>query len=116
MEKKLMNDVIIEVEKLKNKILNSEEYLNFKTSEKKLDNNKEINEIITLIKKVQQKIIKKEDKNEETEKEKIELESLYKKLETFNDYIEYKKNARIFNDIITNIQKKFEDYFNKFII
>ena len=37
--------------------------------------------------------------------ERIELESLYKELETYNDYIEYKKNARIFNDLITNIQK-----------
>ena len=48
--------------------------------------------------------------------EKIELESLYKELETYNDYIEYKKNARIFNDLITNIQKNFEEYFNSFLI
>ena len=60
--------------------------------------------------------IKKEDKNLDAEIEKIELESLYKELETYNDYIEYKKNARIFNDLITNIQKKFEEYFNSFLI
>ena len=76
----------------------------------------EVNKIITDIKKLQQKIIKKEDKNLDVEIEKIELESLYKELETYNDYIEYKKNARIFNDLITNIQKNFEEYFNSFLI
>ena len=61
-------------------------------------------------------ILTKEDKNLDAEIEKIELESLYKELETYNDYIEYKKNARIFNDLITNIQKNFEEYFNSFLI
>lgn len=111
-----MNDIINDVNYLKENILKSSEYLNFKKSEKNLDNNKEVNKIITDIKKLQQKIIKKEDKNLDAEIEKIELESLYKELETYNDYIEYKKNARIFNDLITNIQKKFEEYFNSFLI
>lgn len=111
-----MNSVIDDVNELKGNILKSDEYLNFKKSEKNLDNNKEINKIITDIKKLQQQIIKKEDKQVDSNKEEIELQSLYKELETYNDYIEYKKNARIFNDLITNIQKNFEDYFNGFLL
>lgn len=111
-----MNDIINDVNELKENILKSSEYLNFKNSEKKLDNNKEVNDIIARIKKLQQTIINKEDKNLDAEIEKIELESLYKELETYNDYIEYKKNAKIFNELITNIQKNFEEYFNSFLI
>ena len=58
-----MNDIINDVNDLKENILKSSEYLNFKNSEKKLDNNKEVNKIITDIKKLQQKIIKKEEGN-----------------------------------------------------
>ena len=46
MEKKLMNDIINDVEKLKEKILLSNEYKNFKEAEKILNSNKEINKII----------------------------------------------------------------------
>ena len=51
-----MNDIINDVNELKENILKSSEYLNFKKSEKNLDNNKEVNKIITDIKKLQQKI------------------------------------------------------------
>ena len=50
-----MNDIINDVNDLKENILKSSEYLNFKKSEKNLDNNKEVNKIITDIKKLQQK-------------------------------------------------------------
>ena len=106
-----MNDIINDVNELKENILKSSEYLNFKNSE-----NKEVNSIIARIKKLQQTIINKEDKQIDSNKEEVELQSLYKELETFSDYIEYKKNARIFNDLITNVQKEFEEYFNSFIL
>ena len=47
-----MNDIINDVNDLKENILKSSEYLNFKKSEKNLDNNKEVNKIITDIKKM----------------------------------------------------------------
>ena len=53
-----MNDIINDVNDLKENILKSSEYLNFKKSEKNLDNNKEVNKIITDIKKLQQKILR----------------------------------------------------------
>ena len=116
MEKKLMNDIINDVEKLKEKILLSNEYKNFKEAEKILDSNKEINKIIGKIKQVQQQIVKKEDKKEETDKEEIELQSLYKQLDTYKEYTNYIQASKIFNELITSIQKEFESYFNGFII
>ena len=111
-----MNDILNDVENLKQKVLNSDEYKNFKKYEEELDNNKEINNIINNIKKVQQTIIKKEDKNENIDKEQIELNTLYKKLDTYSDYKNYIESSKKLNEIITNIQKEFENYFNKFII
>ena len=111
-----MNNVIKEVEILKADILNSDVYKEFKKYETILDNSKEINTIITNIKRLQQQIIKKEDKKQDTDKEEIELQSLYKKLNTYDDYVKYVESSKKFNEIITYIQKEFENYFNQFII
>ena len=111
-----MNDILNDVDNLKIKILNSKEYKDFKKYEEVLDNNKEINNVVNNIKKIQQTIIKKEDQNEDTEKEKIELNTLYKKLDTYTDYKNYIESSKRLNEIITCIQKEFENYFNKFII
>lgn len=111
-----MNNIINDVEELKNKVLNSKEYTDYKKYEQILDNNKEINNVITQIKKVQQSIIKKEDINEDTTKEKIELDSLYKKLNTYQEYNNYIDSSKKLNEMITYIQKEFENYFNKFIL
>ena len=111
-----MNEIINDVEILKEKILSSDDYKNYKKYEKKLDENKEIKDIITKIKRLQQIVIKKEDKNECSEKEHIELNSLYKKLDSYSDYKNYIESSKKLNETITYIQKEFEKYFNKFII
>ena len=111
-----MNNILKDVEDLKLKILSSNEYKDFKKYEEILDNNKEVNDIINKIKKVQQTIIKKEDKKEDTLKEQIELNTLYQKLDTYDDYKNYIESSKKLNEIITYIQKEFENYFNKFII
>jgi len=111
-----MNEILNDVELLKNKLLDSKEYKDFKKYEELLDQNKEINKVITDIKKVQQTIIRKEDKKEETDKEQIELNTLYNKLDTFDEYKKYIESSKKLNEMITYIQKEFEEYFNKFII
>ena len=111
-----MNEIISDVEKLKQEILNSKEYKEYKKYESILDNNKKINKIITDIKVLQQQIIKKEDKQLNIEKEEIELNTLYKKLNTYSDYKNYIDSSKKLNELITYIQKEFENYFNKFII
>lgn len=111
-----MNNILIEVEKLKDMIINSDEYKNFINSRSKLDKNKNINAIIEKIKSIQKILINKEDKNEDTEEENIKLRSLYSELNSYELYNEYIKNAKILNELITRIQKKFEEYFNQFVI
>lgn len=111
-----MNDILKDLEVLKQKVMNSNEYNDFKKYEQILDSNKEVNDIINKIKKLQQQIINKEDKNENVDKEQIELETLYKKLDTYTDYTNYINASKKLNEMITNIQKEFEKYFNKFII
>ena len=111
-----MNNVIDKVENLKEYILNCKEYNDFKKYERLLDSNNEIKNIIMKIKQLQQKIIKLDDKNQNTEREEIELQSLYKKLNKYNDYTNYIKSSKKLNDILTYIQKSFEDYFNKFLL
>ena len=111
-----MDDILKEIENLKDMVLDSEEYKNFTKYQKRLDNNKEIAKIITAIKKKQQEIINKENTNKYEEKDEFELSNLYKELESFEDYKNYLKYAKKLNEIITTIQKNFEDYFNKFVI
>lgn len=111
-----MDNVIKEVENLKQIILDSDEYKEYKRCEEVLDKNSEIKSIISKIKDLQKIIINKEDKKEETDKEEIEVQSLYKELDSFIEYKNYIEASRIFNDSLTYIQKEFENYFNKFII
>lgn len=116
MEKKLMDDILKEVEKLKKLVLESEEYKNFITNRDNLDNNKEINKIIGKIKITQKNLINKQDKEEDTLEEEIKLKSLYNELDNYDEYKKYIESARVLNNIITGIQKKFEDYFNTLIM
>lgn len=111
-----MDNVIKEVENLKQIILDSDEYKEYKRCESVLDKSSEIKNIISKIKDLQKIIINKEDKKEETDKEEIEVQSLYKELDSFKEYRNYIESSRIFNDTLTYIQKEFENYFNQFII
>lgn len=111
-----MDSILIEVEKLKNMVILSDEYKNFINSRNKLDANEDINKIIDRIKNTQKALINKEDKNEDITEEEIILKSLYTELDSFECYKEYIKNAKILNELITKIQKRFEDYFNKLVI
>ncbi len=111
-----MDNILIEVEKLKNMILETEEYKKFIKSRQILDNNQEINDIIEKIKENQKSIIKKENENKDTTKEEINLRSLYSELDKYDEYKIYLENSKVLNILITGIQKKFEDYFNKFVI
>ncbi|MBP3634942.1 MAG: YlbF family regulator [Bacilli bacterium] len=111
-----MDDIIKETLELKQIILSSNEYKEYKKSERVLNSNKEINDLIERIKKLQKEIINKEDKKEETDKEEIEVQSLYKKLNSYKEYRNYIDASKKFNESLTYIQKEFEDYFNQFII
>lgn len=111
-----MDKILTLVEELKQMILNSDEYKEFDKYKKILDNNKQIEKIINEIKGKQKVIVNKEAKNINREKEEFELENLFKKLESYEDYNNYVRTAKVLNDLISDIQKGFTDYFNSFIL
>ena len=111
-----MNDILKEVETLKKMILDSKEYKDFILYRDNLDYNKQINKIISKIKNVQKILINKQDKNEDTTEEEIKLRSLYSDLDNYEEYKKYIESAKVLNEMITGIQKKFEDYFNTLIM
>lgn len=111
-----MDNILLKVEELKELILTSKEYKNYETSNKKLENNKEIKNIISEIKLKQKEIINKEAKNIDKEKEEFEVQNLFRKLNSYDEYNEYMNSAKELNNLISDIQKRFEDYFNQFVI
>ena len=111
-----MDKILLEVEELKTMIVNSDEYKEFENSKKLLDYNNEIKSIISNIKKKQKEIINKEHKGIDKEKDEFELKNLFKKLDGYSEYTNYIASAKRLNKIITEIQKRFEEYFNEFII
>lgn len=111
-----MNKIILEVENLKKMILNCNEYKEFIKYEKVIDNNREIKKIISEIKTKQKVIVNKKAKNIDKETEEFEVKSLFKKLENYEDYNNYIKSAKSLNSLISNIQKRFTNYFSEFIL
>lgn len=111
-----MNKILSLVEELKNMILDSVEYKEYDKYKKVLDDNKEINKIISMIKEKQKIIINKEAKNIDKESEEFEVKNLFKKLESYQDYNNYVRSAKVLNNLISDIQKRFESYFSQFVL
>lgn len=110
-----MNNIIKDVEELKDLLIESEEYKNYNDSLKKVELNKEINEVINNVKKLQKEIVNKTSKKEDTKLLNKELNNLYDKLFSISEYKEYIDNSKKLNELITSIQKNFEKYFNSLI-
>lgn len=110
-----MNDILNDVEELKQLIINSDEYKEYIRLTKVLDNNKDINDVIEKIKNMQQEIVHKENKNEDTSLNEKKLSNLFEKLNSFVEYNEYLKSAKNLNKLITKIQKNFEESFNEIL-
>ena len=110
-----MNNIIKDVEELKDLLIESEEYKNYNDSLKKVESNKEINEVINNVKKLQKEIVNKTSKKEDTKLLNKELNNLFDKLFSISEYKEYIDNSKKLNELITSIQKNFEKYFNSLI-
>jgi cell fate (sporulation/competence/biofilm development) regulator YlbF (YheA/YmcA/DUF963 family) len=113
---KNVNNILSLTEELKELIIDTDEYKKYIYYKNKIDNNKELKRVILLIKAKQKVIVNKESKKQNIDKEEFELENLFNQLKNNNDYCNYIKYARKLNDIITKIQKRFEEYFNTFTL
>lgn len=110
-----MNNILKDVEELKELVLESEEYKNYKTSLDILDSNDDVKELINKITNLQKNIVKKMSKKEDVKIQNKELDELYDELNSIEEYTKYVDNSKKLNDLITNIQKEFEKYFNNLV-
>lgn len=105
-----MNNILKDIEDLKIDILNTKEYKEYKKYEKLLDNNSEIKSLIKEITDTQKELVKTNNIDLE-----YKLEDLNSKLYSNEDYSNYIEASIKLNELVSNIQKEFENYFNSLI-
>lgn len=110
-----MDSILEDVIKLKEEIKKSKEYINYKKSLNKIENDKKINILIKKIKNIQKEIVNKEAKKINTEKEEAILSILFTNLFEIKEYSEYIDNSRKLNELLSNIQYKFSMELNKIL-
>lgn len=110
-----MDNIFKDVEDFIVLIKETKEYKDYIRINKILDSNKEINNIINKIKKIQQELVLKKSKNEDLSLLECELNLLYQNLNSFKEYKEYILISKRLNKLITKIQKKFEKEFNEIL-
>ena len=107
MEKKLSN-IDSSIKELKDEIISSNEYKEYIKAKEVLDNNKDIKDLIKKITSTQKKLVSgKGDNNLEGE-----LDTLYEKLYSYEEYNEYIEVSTKLNILISDTQKELEKYFN----
>ena len=107
MEKKLSN---IDISSIKDEIMNTKEYKEYISSKEVLDNNKEVKDIIKKITSNQKRVVKTADESIESE-----LDTLYEKLYSYDEYNDYIEKSNRLNILISDTCKELEDYFNSLI-
>ena len=107
-----MNNIINEVEELKELIINSNEYKEYKKYEDLLEDNKEVKDLVNKYTSLQKEIVLLEHKNQDTLDKEKELDLLYSELTSIDDYNKYIESSKKLNELITNIQKRFQEFFD----
>ena len=107
-----MNNIINDIESLKQDIIDSSEYKEYKKYNDLLENNEEIKGTISEIVVKQKKLVSKLNNDKELEKE---LDDLYEKLNSYDDYKKYIEASQNLNILLSDVQNTFEEYFNKLI-
>lgn len=109
---KNMNNYLRDIEDLKIDIINTNEYKDYKKYDELLSNNSEIKSLIkeiTILQKESERLGNKDINID------IKLEDLYDKLHSYDDYNKYIESSKKLNELISNIQNNFEEYFNSLI-
>ena len=107
-----MNNYLSDIEDLKNDILNTNEYKEYKKYDELLSNNSEIKSLIKEIISLQKESERLGNKDIDIDNK---LEDLFDKLHRYEDYNKYIDASEKLNELITNIQTNFEEYFNGLI-
>jgi cell fate (sporulation/competence/biofilm development) regulator YlbF (YheA/YmcA/DUF963 family) len=107
-----MNNILNDIEELKQDIINTDEYKEYKKSEELLNNNSEVKSLIKEITVIQKELVRKNNKDYDLDNR---LTELYDKLNNIDEYKKYIDSSKNLNILISNIQKDFEYYFNSLI-
>lgn len=110
-----MNSIINEVEELKELIINSKEFKEYKKYEELLDTNSRVKELVNKYTSMQKEIVLLESKNNDTSDKEKELNLLYSELTSIDEYNKYLDSSKKLNELITNIQKNFQEFFDSLV-
>lgn len=103
-----MNNILEEVEELKELIIDTKEYKDYKKNLDLLENNKEINDLIKKITTKQKEVVRNNTNSKE-------LDDLYEELNNIELYKNYIESSKKLNILITNIQNNFQEYFDSLV-
>jgi len=106
MEKKLNNSI----DEVVNYIINTKEYKDCIKYKELMDEDNNIKELVSKIKKLQKEYVRTEDKDI-----KDELDILEKELNNNDIYIKYNQNLEIVNQMISYVKDELNDYFDKLL-
>ena len=112
MENKNKEELLNKLDELNKLIKDTPNYKRFNELKKSLEENNEIMSLIKEIKKVQQSIIKKEHKKEDTSIDEERLNNLKDNLNKYPDYLEYTYLQEDLNNDFQNIKKIIENSIN----
>ena len=110
-----MNNILSEVEELRNLIINTDEYKDYKKYNDLLEKNREVKELINKYTSLQKELVLLESKNEDISDKEKELDLIYSELNSIDDYNKYIESSKKLNNLITKIQKNFQEYFDSLV-
>ena len=97
--------ILNKVDELVNLIKNSDDYKRYMLLRLEMEKNKEIMEIISKIKKIEQTIVNKKYRKEDISFEETELNNLKKELESYPIYQEYSYLMEDLDNMFQNIRE-----------
>lgn len=110
-----MNDILNDVEELRNMIISSNEYKNYKHNLDMVEQDEKLKKMIQEIIALQKKIVKLEHYNKDVSSLNKELDSKYSSLYSNKKYIDYIDSSKVLNNLLSNVQNRFNKYFNSLV-
>ena len=110
-----MNNILDDVNELKQDIINSNEFKDYNKYYSLLEKNEEVNNLISQITTKQRDIVRMEAVGEIDVNIANELDSLYDRLNNIDDYKKYIESSEKLNRLVSSVQVNFEEYFNSLI-
>lgn len=113
MENKNREKLLSKIDELIILVKESNDYKRYLELKKAMEKNNDIMSLINKVKKIEQLIINKEYRKEDTKKEKVELTSLNDELNSYPIYQEYNYLQKDIDSTLQTIKSIIEDSINK---